>query len=191
MAAAIGAGLGSIIILGAIGGYCKFHQFKKRALEKWTLAEESRFNEVFQTTHDFEKLCAVVPNRSRESVAYRAKLLLNPAARNSFNLFVSMKNVYREPKPRYAFVSERRIKKFPSTPSIVKKITKLKSSGSNNRNTTRTTATHNTSLDSSSTFSSLATMVELPVKRETNPYLQYNARNPLFYSAPRSPEPSY
>ena len=167
-------GLGSVFALGIFAGYYKYSKFKKRALEEWTLAEESRFKETFQTTHDFEKLCSVVPNRSRESVAYHAKLLLNPDRPTSLNVLSSLKNVYMESRPRYAFVSERRLKNVP------KKITLIKSPGNTFNDSNRTITT----MTSSST-------VDLPFKGPKYLSPIYNSWNPLFYSTPRTPEPSY
>ena len=117
----VGGGLGGgCAVLAIVFGIRRASNYRKRkSLEQvWTPSEEGKFAEIFNMTHDFEKLCQAVPNRSRESVARKAKLLLSSESKNGqtaqqlaqYNTWIS--KTYIQPQKRYAFVSERRNNKI-------------------------------------------------------------------------------
>ena len=76
-------------VVGTVGGvlfgagavaFFFYHRRQKRKIEnleadiaKWSESEVRALQEKWQRTHDFEELCSVVPHRSQESVAWKAK----------------------------------------------------------------------------------------------------------------------
>ena len=156
--------MGATAILALMIGIRRHSVHHHKSMEEWTATEEAKFAETFQTTHDFEKLCQIVPNRSRESVAYRAKLLLDSESNQRFGTFL-------RPPQRYAFVSERRKQQISQISSKI-------SSFYQSFRPQNSTATSSQVGDS--------------VSMIAHSRHRFDSRNPAFQiDSARSPEPSY
>jgi hypothetical protein len=73
-------------------------------LATWTDAEITALREKYIVTHDFNELCSVVPHRSRESVAAKAKSFQSKTNSRIFWTRISNGLI---PSERFAFVSRR------------------------------------------------------------------------------------
>jgi hypothetical protein len=75
----LGATAGAVALFGA--GIIGYRRHQRRAWQNkdksWTEAEMARFRQAYQKNHDFEALCQTFPDKSRESIARRAKSMMN------------------------------------------------------------------------------------------------------------------
>jgi hypothetical protein len=77
--AIIGGAAGGAAGLGALVGILGYRHLKRRASRTadWTEVDIARFRVAYHKNHDFEALCEAFPQYSRESVAMRAKSLMD------------------------------------------------------------------------------------------------------------------
>lgn len=109
------------LIAGAVGGgifgvlvtYCCYKRQKKKheklqqELSKWTENEIRALHEKYLTTHDFDELCAAVPHRTRESVAFRTKSIQEKTKSGFLTAFA--RHVSFIPSERFKFLNPRRV----------------------------------------------------------------------------------
>ena len=124
LSVAIGAGGGGgAVILVASALLLKRYSSNKRQQrgklmmdkhEEWTSEEIQRFHLAYQNTHDFDELCNVVPNRTRESVAARTRSLMAKSDRHILSPFKA--TMLPMPSRRFKFVSERKKKSVLFSP---------------------------------------------------------------------------
>jgi hypothetical protein len=76
----VGATFGAAAMFGL--GFVGYRRRQRRSGEagsssNWTEADIARFREAYQKNHDFEVLCQAFPDKTRESVAVRARSMMN------------------------------------------------------------------------------------------------------------------
>jgi len=120
IAVPVGAGVGGAIALaGALGLVWRRHKrkaaLKQKRIEEelatWTDNEVRALQEKWQVTHDFNELCSVVPHRTRESVAWKAKSFQQKTKSTFIHNF--QRTASFVPSERFNFIYPRRPYNLP------------------------------------------------------------------------------